>query len=138
MCMEPFYTSKGSGGSGLGLSMVYGVVQRHRGFMEIDSAPGKGTAVRLIFDVSGDASLSEKGTPQELRTDLPPLRILCIDDDLVVRESLKETLEMDGHRIEAAENGAEGVAFFLKNWKPAGRSMWSLPIWECPKSTAGR
>src|SRR6266850_718360 len=48
-CLEPFFTAKGERGTGLGLAMVYGVVQRHGAEIEIDSAVGKGTAVRLTF-----------------------------------------------------------------------------------------
>src|SRR6202050_1133301 len=48
-CLEPFYTTKGERGTGLGLAMVYGVVQRHNGQIDIESAPGVGTTVRLKF-----------------------------------------------------------------------------------------
>src|SRR5690606_890171 len=48
-CLEPFYTTKGERGTGLGLAMVYGTVQRHNGDIEIESSPGSGTAVRLVF-----------------------------------------------------------------------------------------
>ena len=48
-CLEPFFTTKGERGTGLGLAMVYGMVQRHGGELEIDSEPGRGTTMRLIF-----------------------------------------------------------------------------------------
>jgi signal transduction histidine kinase len=50
-CLEPFFATKGERGTGLGLAMVYGVVQRHSAEIEIDSAPGKSTTVRLGFSV---------------------------------------------------------------------------------------
>lgn len=55
-CLEPFYTTKGDKGTGLGLAMVYGAVQRHNGTIDIDTAPGAGTTVRLKFPVVDGAS----------------------------------------------------------------------------------
>ena len=48
-CLEPFFTTKGDRGTGLGLAMVYGVAQRHGANLDIESEPGKGTMVRLTF-----------------------------------------------------------------------------------------
>ena len=48
-CLEPFYTTKGERGTGLGLAMVYGMIQRHSAELEIESAAGQGTTVRLSF-----------------------------------------------------------------------------------------
>ena len=55
-CLEPFFTTKGERGTGLGLPMVYGMAERHGADVELDSAPGKGTAVRLVFPASSVAS----------------------------------------------------------------------------------
>ncbi|HEY4580910.1 MAG TPA: ATP-binding protein, partial [Candidatus Acidoferrales bacterium] len=51
-CLEPFFTTKGERGTGLGLAMVYGVAQRHKAEIEMESASGKGTTVRMTFPVS--------------------------------------------------------------------------------------
>ena len=48
-CLEPFFTTKGERGTGMGLAMVYGMVKRHGAQIEIDSAPGRGTTVRVHF-----------------------------------------------------------------------------------------
>jgi signal transduction histidine kinase len=61
-CLEPFFTTKGERGSGLGLAMVYGIVQRHNAELEIDSTVGKGTTIRLIFAASRGA-LEVEGNP---------------------------------------------------------------------------
>src|ERR1043166_3431543 len=109
-CLVPFFSTKGKRGTGLGLAMVYGVVQRHEGTIEIESAPGQGTTVRLIFPIRealpGDTA--EPG-PDAART---PLRILCIDDEPLLRELLHDTLEGDGHRVQIADGGQAGVDAF--------------------------
>src|SRR5579863_5653978 len=53
-CLEPFFTTKGERGTGLGLAMVYGVIQRHSAEIDIDSTPGKGTTMRLSLAIPAD------------------------------------------------------------------------------------
>src|SRR6185295_1906094 len=105
-CLEPFYTTKGERGTGLGLAMVYGMVQRHSAEIEIESAPGKGTTMRLIFSVaptvSGAKARSRSGGRPKHR-----LRILVVDDDPLLIKSLRDALEGDGHVITVATGGAE-------------------------------
>jgi PAS domain S-box-containing protein len=110
-CLEPFFTTKGERGTGLGLAMVYGVVQRHSADFEIDSAPGKGTTVRLGFAVSvgiaADAALLEAAPPVPSR-----LRILVVDDDPLILRALCEFLESDGHEVITANGGEAGIDAF--------------------------
>jgi CheY-like chemotaxis protein len=109
-CLEPFFSTKGKHGTGLGLSMVYGVMQRHEGSIEIESEPGKGTTIRLIFPVRNlatvDAAAKAKGAMP------PPLQILYIDDEPLLRELLKEMLERDGHKVHVSDNGQSGIEAF--------------------------
>ncbi|MCX7643345.1 MAG: response regulator, partial [Armatimonadetes bacterium] len=104
--IEPFFTTKGERGSGLGLPAVYGTVQRHEGFMEIDSELGKGTTVRLWFpsNVVKTVELPEG--------ELPSLRLLVIDDEPSVRETLALLLRKDGHVVSTAVDGEEGLELF--------------------------
>ena len=60
-CLDPFFTTKGERGTGLGLAMVYGVVQRHSAHLEIESALGGGTTMRLIFAVP--VSIASEAAP---------------------------------------------------------------------------
>ncbi len=60
-CLEPFFTTKGERGTGLGLAMVYGMVQRHSAEIEIESAPGRGTTVRLVFSAAADDAPAPPG-----------------------------------------------------------------------------
>ncbi len=109
-CLEPFYTTKGERGTGLGLAMVYGAVQRLDGDLEIDSELGKGTSFRLIFPV--DEQTAAAPVPVAVPLSVPPLRILIIDDDPVILDSMRLVLELDGHTVTAANDGRAGVDTF--------------------------
>jgi PAS domain S-box-containing protein len=110
-CLEPFFTTKGERGTGLGLAMVYGAVQRHSADLEIESAPGKGTTVRLGFAVAvlvaADAALHEAAPLAP-----PRLRILVVDDDPLILRALCEFLESDGHDVTTANGGEAGIDAF--------------------------
>jgi PAS domain S-box-containing protein len=105
-CMEPFFTTKGERGTGLGLAMVYGMAQRHGAQIEIDSAPGRGTCCRLLFSAGGKpVQVEEPALPGALRG----LQILVIDDDPVLLRTLREILEAEGHTVQIAGGGQEGI-----------------------------
>jgi signal transduction histidine kinase/ActR/RegA family two-component response regulator len=109
-CLEPFYTTKGERGSGLGLAMVYGMVQRHSAELEIESAAGQGTTVRLSFPAYSSAVVvTPKSQPAVVKR---PLRILLVDDDPLLIKSLQDTLQEDGHLITASHGGREGIEAF--------------------------
>jgi nitrogen fixation negative regulator NifL len=106
-CLEPFFTTKGDRGTGLGLSMVYGIVQRHQGSVEIESAPGKGTTFRLSLPMAQEEPPTStlESAPESIR----PLRALVVDDEEIVRQILREYLVGDGHTVETAGNGREAL-----------------------------
>jgi signal transduction histidine kinase/ActR/RegA family two-component response regulator len=110
-CLEPFFTTKGERGTGLGLAMVYGMVQRHSAELEIDSEPGKGTTMRVVFPrhVPGDVITARV---QALPFSERRLRILLVDDDPLLIKSLQDTLEADGHLITATHGGQQGIDAF--------------------------
>jgi signal transduction histidine kinase/CheY-like chemotaxis protein len=109
-CLEPFYTTKGERGTGLGLAMVYGAVQRHSAEVEIESVVGKGTTIRLVFAAAADAAIEPALTAAVAV--LNGLRILVVDDDPVLLRSMRDTLEGDRHHVVTANGGKEGVARF--------------------------
>ncbi len=110
-CLEPFFSTKGQrGGTGLGLAMVYGMVQRHKGSIEIESVPGQGTCVRLIFPILEQAVPSPR--PQPGLQPCHSMHILCIDDEPNVRELLHDCLEKDHHKVSVAPGGKEGLEMF--------------------------
>jgi signal transduction histidine kinase/ActR/RegA family two-component response regulator len=110
-CLEPFYTTKGERGTGLGLAMVYGMVQRHSAELVIDSAPGHGTTIRLIFPAH-TASLVSTARYATLAALSRRLRILLIDDDPMLIKSLQDTLQDDGHLVTATHGGQAGIDAF--------------------------
>jgi CheY-like chemotaxis protein len=110
-CLEPFFTTNGERGTGLGLAMVFGMAQRHGASLEIDSRPGVGTTMRLLFPISGGASGATVRMPT-LKAPVPGLRILVVDDDQVLRDSLGNTLRDEGHRVTLAGGGQEGIYLF--------------------------
>lgn len=113
-CLDPFFSTKGQSGTGLGLAMVYGTMQRHEGTLEVDSAPGKGTTVRLIFPIP-ETTVAERAAPAaEVLPALPKLRILFVDDEPLLRELIREMLECDGHDLTVADSGASGLDLFRK------------------------
>jgi CheY-like chemotaxis protein len=105
-CLEPFFTTKGERGTGLGLAMVYGAVKRHSAEIEIESAPGKGTSVRLVFGVANAGVTAEEPVQEAVPHGL---RILVVDDDPVLLRSMREILAQDGHIVVAVAGGQEGI-----------------------------
>lgn len=110
-CLEPFFSTKGQRGTGLGLAMAYGVVQRHDGTIEIESQPGRGTTFRLIFPVRETPKTDTIENPA-IFAPVPPLRILFVDDEPLLRELVKEILECDGHTVQVVDGGQAGVDAF--------------------------
>jgi signal transduction histidine kinase len=110
-CLEPFFTTKGERGTGLGLAMVYGMAQRHGCALEIDSKPGAGTSIRLVFPVGTTAS-APAAADSAAHAPARNLRILVVDDDPVLTESLRSTLCEDGHQVTVAGGGQAGIDAF--------------------------
>jgi signal transduction histidine kinase/ActR/RegA family two-component response regulator len=109
-CFEPFFTTKGERGTGLGLAMVYGTVQRHNADIEVASVLGKGTTIRMSFAVAtADGDLI--GTRSVAV--LPSLRMLLVDDDPIVLKSLEDILRIDGHSVSCADGGQAGIDAFM-------------------------
>ena len=113
---EPFFTTKGPGqGTGLGLAMVYGIVQNHGGHITCESELGQGTVFRLYFPaLGGEISLTEA---QETRTE--PLRggqetILLVDDEENLRQLGQRMLQRFGYKLLTAASGEEALEVYQK------------------------
>ena len=111
-CLEPFFSTKAQrGGTGLGLAMVYGTMQRHQGAIEIDTVPGAGTSIRLIFPIQKVVS-ETKSTAVAPPPAARSLRILCIDDELIIGQILTDYLSSLSHSVTATVGGKDGLDSF--------------------------
>ena len=113
-CLEPFFTTKGVRGTGLGLAMVFGTVRRHNGTLEIDSQVGLGTTIRLHLPMSSprDETASGAGTASlEAAPAIPPaaFRALVVDDEPLVRQVACALLAAAGHSVTEAASGQEAL-----------------------------
>jgi signal transduction histidine kinase/ActR/RegA family two-component response regulator/uncharacterized membrane protein affecting hemolysin expression len=109
-CLEPFYTTKGERGTGLGLAMVYGMIQRHSATLEIDSTPGEGTVMRLLFTAASAETANTMLPLPALR--IRPLRLLLVDDDPVLLHAMRDILTGEGHTVTPTGGGQEGIETF--------------------------
>lgn len=134
-CGELFYTTKGAARPGLGLSHAEAIVLRHFGTMEFASAPGQGTTVAVRLPAwrerrpGEDGAAGERGAPGDQPGGAPggSLRVLVIDDDERSRKVLCKMLTVDGHRVEAASAGPEGVDKFRAGFFDLVISDYSMP-----------
>jgi CheY-like chemotaxis protein len=123
-CLEPFFTTKGERGTGLGLAMVYGIAKRHNARIDIDSLLNSGTTMRLSFTVPAATAVAQGPLMEQ---PIPSLqRILLIDDDPLVLNALRDTLEADGHTVTTASGGRQGIDTFRADRPP--QEMFTVVI----------
>jgi two-component system, cell cycle sensor histidine kinase and response regulator CckA len=114
---DPFFTTKEMGkGTGLGLAVVYGVIQSHHGFVEVESTPGHGTIFRLYFPIS---SLNEHTAETPLTIEPYTLggseTILLVEDEELLLDSVHQLLESKGYKVYVAQDGKEAVKLFRRH-----------------------
>ena len=114
-CLEPFFTTKDHApGTGMGLSTVYGIVQRHEGELEIVTRPGqrhdgaRPLASPWPFGGDGQRAADERARPGR------SLRVLLVEDDPMVREVVSEYLRRDDHEVSTAVTGQRGTGKILR------------------------
>jgi signal transduction histidine kinase/CheY-like chemotaxis protein len=108
---DPFFTTKGPQGTGLGLSMTYGIVSRHGGSIAVESTPGRGSTFRLSLPRGSDV----QPAPPQARVETPAvrsLRCLVVDDEPPVRAVIGDILESAGHAVVTLGDGADAIARF--------------------------
>jgi GAF domain-containing protein len=107
---EPFFSTKGPKGTGLGLAMVYGIVSRHGGEIAVESKEGEGSTFTIHLP-PGRLRASRLPPPTAVPADGVG-RVLVIDDEPQVRSILAEILRVQKHEVVEAERGADGLARF--------------------------
>jgi signal transduction histidine kinase len=108
-CLEPFFTTKGARGSGLGLAMIYGITKRHQGTLDIQSKLGAGTKIQICLP---SETLRPVEKPAIVSAPSAPLRVLVVDDQPLLCEILADYLHKDGHSTVTANDGEEALRKF--------------------------
>ncbi len=127
---EPFFSTKGETGLGLGLSMVYGVMARHGGDATLDSEEGRGTTLTLRVPTTGDAAHQPAAVAE---ADRP--QVLLVDDDETVRTAVGDMLRGATYAVTLAGSGLEGIARVRERGGPydlviTDLGMPDVPGWE--------
>ncbi len=136
---EPFFTTKGPGeGTGMGLATVYGVLKQHGGWVEVESAPRRGTTVRAFFPLSADGVAPEPGRPERLPAECAPtnaITILVVEDEEMLREFVSEALTALGYRVLSAGNGRAALEVWAEHHDEIDLLLTDVVM---PESISGR
>ena len=114
---DPFFTTKGPQSTGLGMSVSYGIINRHGGSITVDSVEGQGTSVAVKFPELKRTGEKESRGEKAKRVSgkHKKSKILVIEDEKGVRLLLEDILTDVGHEVETASNGSQGVKIFKEN-----------------------
>lgn len=108
-CLEPFFTTKGESGTGLGLSMVFGIIQRHGGAIEIESAEGQGTTFTMRLPAVRAGNVTSVAAESVTTR---PLHILVVDDQPILCQLVCDYLQDDLHTVAMATSGSQAMELF--------------------------
>jgi signal transduction histidine kinase/CheY-like chemotaxis protein len=111
---EPFFTTKGEQGTGLGLAQVFGILQQHRGIAEIDSAPARGTTVRLTFPLPTTLPQDVNEPRAEMIWQPRRVRLLVVDDEPAMVNAIARMLRPTGHAVRTAASGEEALEYLAE------------------------
>lgn len=114
-CMEPFFTTKGKAGTGLGLAMVFGTVERHQGRVEVESRLGTGTSITIWLPAADTRNPpSDCGDIEFPKSTGKALRILLVDDEDLLLEAVSQMLLNMGHSVDTCTNPQHALEQYYK------------------------
>ncbi len=129
---EPFFSTKGESGSGLGLSMAYSIIRRHGGEIRVESEPNRGTTFTLAVPCAREAPAAPAAPSEPVAR--RSARVLLVDDEPQVLSALSELLQAAGHQVSAAASGAAALKIYvpgrydvvMTNVGMAGMNGWEV------------
>lgn len=115
---EPFFTTKPQGkGTGMGLAAAYGTIKSHGGNVDVVSALGRGSTFRVLLPRHVPVHESLPPPVQQVHASMPGARILVVDDEAFVRETLAEILRQSGHDVTCCVDGEEAAQLYRTRWR---------------------
>jgi len=113
---EPFFTTK-EHGTGMGLAAVYGAVKSHGGAIDVVSSLGAGTEFVALFPFVPCREIEEPGPRRGVEESVEKARVLIVDDEELVRESLGSILGALGHEVIVSPDGEDAIATYTDRWQ---------------------
>ena len=112
---DPFFTTRSPEGTGLGMSISYGIIARHGGEIRVESELGKGSVIYLSLPVTDKSDHKIVTTRKNIKLNVERLKILLVDDKEEICESLSKIFKDDGHKVCTSNNGADALRLLKIN-----------------------
>jgi len=136
---DPFFTTKDPGkGTGMGLATVYGALKQHGGWVEVDSAPGRGTTIRTYFPLCPEGHVATVRKSEIALAEVAPtdkITILVVEDEDMLREFVSDALMTVGYRVLSAANGKDALGVWAKHKEKIDLLLTDVVM---PESISGR
>lgn len=111
---EPLFTTKGEHGTGMGLPVSYGIIQKHHGDINVESTPGEGTRFQITLPPATDAP-DDEGSDEQPTRDATSAKVLIVDDEEMVRSVFTKLLSLNGHDVLRAASAPEALDMIADN-----------------------